>query len=60
MDNKNKELVTFGLGVGAGICGVWLLVEMLPLIALGGAGYLILKGLEQNNTQHHKENNQHG
>jgi hypothetical protein len=46
MDNKDRDLVTFGLGVGAGVCSIWLLIELWPLVLLGGAGYLVLKGME--------------
>jgi hypothetical protein len=54
MVNKDRDLITFGLGIGAGVCGIWLLIEALPLIALGGAGYLILKGMENSQKENTK------
>ena len=51
MDRQERDLVTFGLGLGAGVCGIWLLIEALPIIALGGAGYLILKGMENSKNK---------
>lgn len=53
--SKDNNLLFFGLGVGAGLCGIWLAIELLPFAALGGVGYLILKGLEQR-----KESSQDG
>ena len=34
-----------GVGVVAGVAGVYLLIEIWPILLLGGAGYLIYKGL---------------
>jgi hypothetical protein len=39
-----------GIGIGIGVCSVWALVELWPIIALGGATYLIVKGLHENYT----------
>lgn len=46
--NNINPLIAIGLGIGIGVCGLWMLIEMWPLIILGGAGYLILKGVEKN------------
>jgi hypothetical protein len=45
MNDKDKNLAIFGLGVGAGVCSVYLILELLPLLALGGAAFLIVRGL---------------
>ena len=52
----NKEitsnpLVPLGLGIGVGICSLWLLLEVWPLLMLGGAGYLVYKGMEKQNSK---------
>ena len=49
--NDINPLIAIGLGIGAGVCGLWVLLEMWPIILLGGAGYLILKGVEQNTKE---------
>lgn len=47
MLNKfDHPLVMLGIGVGAGVCGIWLLIELWPLLLLGGAAWLTYKGLE--------------
>ena len=53
MSNKQEQgasispLLPFGLGVGAGLCGIWAAIELLPLLAMGGVGYLVYLGLAQ-------------
>lgn len=39
--------VPLGIGIGIGVAGVWALVELWPLLLLGGATYLIVKGMEE-------------
>jgi len=47
MNNNNYHpLFMIGVGAGAGICAIWLLVELWPLLLLGGAAWLAYKGLE--------------
>lgn len=45
--------IPLGIGIGIGICSIWALIELWPVIILGGAAYLIVKGLEDQyiNTQ---------
>jgi hypothetical protein len=43
----NKEpLIPLGIGIGVGVTGILLAIELLPLAAFGAAGYLIYKGME--------------
>lgn len=51
--NNLNPLVALGLGVGIGVCGLWVFIETWPLLALGGAAYLVYKGTQQTK----KENN---
>ena len=44
-----SPLLPFGVGVGVGVMCLWALVELFPLIALGGAGFLVVKGLKTTN-----------
>lgn len=39
--------VPLGIGIGIGAAGVWALVELWPLFLLGGAAYLVVKGLRE-------------
>ena len=41
----NNELVSFGVGVGAGVIGLYILIHALPVLILVGASCLILKGI---------------
>lgn len=52
MKNNNKDLLVFGTGVGVGLLVIWAAIELFPLIALGGAGFLLYKGLE---TKHEEK-----
>lgn len=63
MEKRNNDLLAFGAGVGVGVVSVWALIELFPLILLGGAGYLAYQGLKhtvkensqwQDNGQDHK------
>lgn len=55
MENKTttlNPLVALGIGVGAGVCALWALLELWPVLALGGAAYLIYRGSSASrNTQ---------
>lgn len=42
--------IPLGIGIGIGTAGVWALVELWPLILLGGAAYLVVKGLDDDHT----------
>lgn len=42
--------VPLGIGIGIGAASVWALVELWPLLLLGGAAYLVVKGLESDHT----------
>ncbi len=44
-----SPLLPFGAGIGVGLISLWALIELLPLLALGGVGFLIFKGLEASN-----------
>lgn len=39
-----------GVGIVAGVAGVYLLLEIWPVLLLGGASYLIYKGLVAQET----------
>ena len=55
MQERNySDLVPFGLGVGAGLLGVWVVVEFFPLFVIGGVSYIVLKGME--NTSRKEDN----
>jgi len=49
--SKSNPLVPLGLGIGVGVCSLWLLLEVWPLVVLGGAGYLVYKGMESQNSK---------
>lgn len=49
--NKSNPLVPLGIGIGVGVCSLWLLLEIWPLVVLGGAGYLVYKGMESKNPK---------
>lgn len=42
----NEKQIPLGVGIGIGVCSVWALIELWPIIVLGGAAYLVVKGLE--------------
>lgn len=42
---SNNNLLMFGAGVGLGLLSLWVIIELAPVIAFGGAGYLITRGL---------------
>jgi len=44
-DKNNKNLAIFGIGVGVGLLSLWAIIEIAPILLLGGTGYLIVKGL---------------
>jgi len=45
MNETLNPLVAIGVGIGIGACAIILLVHLWPLVILGGAAYLIFKGL---------------
>jgi len=53
MNNRTTDnpLIPLGLGIGIGICSLWLLIELWPLVILGGAGYLVVKGMQGQTTK---------
>lgn len=44
--SSDSHMVALGAGIAIGVGGLILVIELLPLLALGGAGYLIYKGME--------------
>jgi len=42
-----NELLTFGIGLGAGIGILWLVAELLPILLVGGGAYLVAHNLER-------------
>jgi hypothetical protein len=48
MSKAVNPLLPLGIGVGVGILSLYAVIELFPLIALGGAGYLVIKGLNIN------------
>jgi len=42
---SNKNLLAFGAGVGLGLLSLWAIIELAPIVAFGGVGYLIATGL---------------
>lgn len=45
MENKQvNPLVAVGLGIGIGVCTLYALLELWPVLALGGAAYLMYRG----------------
>lgn len=43
--------IPLGIGIGIGITSIWALVELWPVLLLGGAAYLVVKGLEEDHTE---------
>ena len=52
MDKKTdmNALVPLGLGVALGGSALWLLVELWPLLIIGGGAALLLKGMGSETT----------
>ena len=50
---QSNPLLPIGFGIGIGACSLWAIAELWPLLIIGGAGYLVVKGLENqyNNSQ---------
>ena len=42
-----NPLVAMGVGIGVGVCGLWILLETWPILILGGAAYLVYKGVQK-------------
>ena len=55
--NKRDLLVPFGAGVAIGGAGLWALVELWPLVLIGGGLALVFKGLEKSATNTEKGGN---
>lgn len=51
MEQKVSPLIPLGAGIAIGGGALWLLVELFPLIIAGGAAYLVIKGIGQQNTE---------
>ena len=45
MKHNNNSLFIFGAGVGIGLLSLWAIIELAPIIAFGGVGYLMIKSL---------------
>lgn len=52
---QSDSLVPFAMGVGVGVIAIWALVELFPLLVVGGLGYMVLKGLHGYGTIWEKE-----
>ena len=44
MKNNTSPLVPLGVGIGIGVCSLWALIELWPVLILGGAAYLCIQG----------------
>ena len=44
-NDNNSALIPFGAGLAAGVLGIYALIELFPLVVLGGAGFLVYKGM---------------
>jgi len=51
MSKDLNPLVALGLGAGVGVCSLWVLIEVWPVLVLGGAAYLVYKGTQQSNKE---------
>ena len=46
MNHSSSILVPLGAGIAVGVVGLWAIFELLPVIALVGGGWLIVKGMK--------------
>ena len=46
-----NPLVPLGIGIGIGVCTLFAAIELLPFLVIGGAGYMIYKGINNTNTE---------
>ena len=45
MSNSTSPLVSLGIGMVVGVGALFLLLELWPILVVGGGVYLVLKGL---------------
>lgn len=55
--NTYNPFVLLGIGTGIGVCTLWVLVELWPIIALGGVAYIIYQGTKNTTKENINDTN---
>lgn len=46
-----SPLIPLGIGIGIGVCTLFAAIELFPFLVIGGAGYIVYRGINDTDTE---------